>query len=334
MELQAKIAKITADKEIAATIANAATKMVTSMTPWGAISDAIKGHPTVSDTKIMLTNAIDKEISKLSSINISNKCVNITDNTQTNSLVQTPECTIAQTARLDSVCSLFTTDAGKLQCIEKVMKDFTISNVTQSNKITANKTCNISAIIEETSKITTDTTIQALMSVMQKSSGGAATSNTANCTSIKENISEETYKNAQSCCLNKSNNIQRNEILCKGGININQSNEINDVSNCMMKLGISTSTDIASTTLAKTDIVIKQDATAPSTLKNIMYLLLAGTLLFGIIGFVIWYIKNRSNNSTETSLESPPLDSPPLNLPQLEDSIEISKASILKYKFI
>ena len=300
IELQEKIAKINADTDLSKSIAEGTLQAINSLNPFNIIDKAINGSPSKSEAKSMVTTSLTKEMNKLSSINVSNKCLNITENTQINSLMDAPECILVKNARYDSLCGIFKDIDSKVKCIAEVTKEFAISNLTQENKINANKTCKLNSIIEETSKVTTDTTIQALLSVMQKSSGGVSTSNNVSCSAIKETISEETYKNAQSCCLNKSTNNQKNEILCKGGINIKQANELNDVSNCMMKLGIMTNTEIKSTTANKTDVANTQDTQAPpGILANIKYIILAFVLLI-VVGGIVWWVVTSKKSPDNT----------------------------------
>lgn len=309
-ELAEKVAKIKADVEVTRIVAKTAGDMFRQGNPniMGAFIDAFHKDPAVSEAKTMIVNSLEKEMNKLSKIDISNKCINISSNLQKNEITMTPECQKIKYQSL-GLCTLGRKE-DIVACMATINDSYKLTNIKMSNKAEATKDCRLTAFIQEVSNLTTDTNIQALLKVMGESSGSNATTNSTadSCSILKETTNEEQYKNAQSCCINKSAGNQLNTISCVGVTNADLSNSMANTDSCMINLGLGTISSVTSTT----GLVATGESTSLAVNPGMMDTLMKGAIAITIISAVggiayaaiNMYGKKNNNQSSEGELSN------------------------------
>lgn len=251
MELAEKIKQIEADTElkkaINKTVADAANIFISTVNPLVGLATVIGNNISAkNELHTQVITSINQAISSLNSIQVSNECNNIDNSIQSNIISDTKECLDYKTALTTSTCGTITDVNQRINCVGTILDKFNVSRINMSNKNTIKQTCSINSAINQIAANSNDTTLQAIMKVLQTASGPVTTNSNSslNCTEINTNVNAESYTNAVSCCLNKISKTQLNSINKCGMVNDVTLNNTNDSMNdCLLGLNVLTNTN-------------------------------------------------------------------------------------------
>lgn len=232
-EIAEKVAKFKADKEIALGIVNA---IGSAISPIAALSNLVSKLSPSNSTHSMFINAV-KQISNMNiSSDIDSVCNLSNDISQSINIDFNPAC-------VPIICgpkSDYSSDDGYLECVKKVTS---FNNNTISNTVETQQQCNMSATIQAISAQSQDTSVQALVSLLQSSSGVGSSnkSDVMNCNEISSTINSNTFSDIYSCCTSSISSKQT--IAIKGGCGDFSNNNLSNIAKtpmqqCLIKNGI------------------------------------------------------------------------------------------------
>jgi len=214
------------------------------------IIDAVKPK---NETESWMVNHLKNNISNSDITNIQSICNNIITSKQSN-IIKTggPECMNA----IANVCNIYSSDQYKSECVDNMREQLRVENVNMTNTATAKNTCVANQIINKLMKSSSSIDNLSIIKALQDAQGlGSKNTNSSiNCTDISNNISSEQFLDNYSCCLNKIQIDQENLIEGCGLVsNVNLSNKMDPVSDCLMSNDIITKSEANVTTNNKGD---------------------------------------------------------------------------------
>jgi hypothetical protein len=236
-------------------------------------------------------NIINKVFDSKNITEIENKCKNVSENIQINSIKISEQC---KKSALE-ICKDFSTSNDKLACIREINAGLVVSNITQENVNTSEQKCVINNLIQQLTAQSDDSAIQAVAKIMQEASGPMThnKSESLDCNEVNTKLNSENYSSSISCCLNGIASKQLNEIDSCGIItDVSQKNINKQIQDCFIGTTTKQEQEQKSKTMIDTLLELTQKATMPgsaSCASCVFFLMLIG------IGIAISFILSKSN---------------------------------------
>lgn len=246
-----------------------------------------------------ISNVIEKALGWMSPGNYSSK--NQTDNLTRN--IINDSLSVSDITKINSTCENTSTVVqsniiNTSECAYCIQHGCDISGVNQSNKSTANQTCKITIALELLLKKSSDSNALALAKSLQDAQG-LLTSNKSStdvCNILNTDVTYESYTETLSKCSNTYSLSQDNFVGSCGKVtNLIQQNTADQFQECVLGVGITKDTAIASKVAAKSDISMDQKSSGITTASIISSVLCS--CVVSIVIAVAIYMFSQSDNA-------------------------------------